>query len=108
MKHCWSLVQGGRGCRKGLLQTATIKVIKKILLCSVSREVMITALISCLCLKDQLGLCSINCFFYAITGNCSASLRVLPENDFYNDRKSAFSVLKCYCFSIKLVSDFHG
>ena len=38
------------------------------------------ALFTCLCLKDKLGLCSINCHTQAITGNCFASLQVLTNS----------------------------
>ena len=46
---------------------------------SISREVIVKALISCLCLRDQSGLPSVNCHIYAITGNCSASLELLAD-----------------------------
>ena len=49
--------------------------LKKILAFSVGREVVVIAL--SVCLKDKLGLCSINCYNHTKTGNCSASLRVL-------------------------------
>ena len=55
----------------------TEEVLKKILACSVSSEMVVIALFTCPCLKDQFGLCLINCNIHAITGNCSASLRVL-------------------------------
>ena len=77
VKHCWLLVQGIRGWRERWLQTTTGWVLNKILWCSVSCEVIIIALLSCLYLKDQLGLCSINCHIHPMTGNCSASLRVV-------------------------------
>ena len=35
---------------------------------------------SCLCLKDQLGLCSLTCHTHVMTGNCSASWRVLANS----------------------------
>ena len=44
-----------------------------------SREVIVIALISLLYLKDKLSLCSMNCYIYAMTGNCSASLRALAD-----------------------------
>ena len=34
----------------------------------------------CLCLKDKVGQCSINYHIYAMTGNRSASLRVLANS----------------------------
>ena len=34
----------------------------------------------CPCLKDQLGLCSLNCHTHTMTGNCSASQRVLTNS----------------------------
>ena len=53
---------------------------KKILACSVSRRVIVIAWFSCLSLKAQLGLCSSNCHAHAMTGNCSASYRVLANS----------------------------
>ena len=61
VKHCWPVVQKRKYWH-------AIKV---------SHEMIITALFACLCLKDKLGLCSIYCHIHAMTGNCSASLRVL-------------------------------
>ena len=45
-----------------------------------SRERIMIALFTCICLKDNLGLCSINCHVHAMIGNCSKSLRVLVES----------------------------
>ena len=53
---------------------------KKILACSVSCRVIVIARFSCLCLKDQLGLCSLICHIHTMTGNCSASQRVLANS----------------------------
>ena len=80
VKHCWLLVQGRRCCRERWLMTTTGQVFKKILACSVSRRVIVIAWFSCLCLKDQLGLCLSNCHTHTITGNCSASQRVLVNS----------------------------
>ena len=44
---------------------------------SVSRRVIVIAWFSCLSLKDQLGLCLLNCHTHSMTGNCSASQQVL-------------------------------
>ena len=52
-------------------------MLKKILACSISREMIVIALFICLCLKDKLGICLINCHIRAMTGNCSANLRVI-------------------------------
>ena len=41
---------------------------------------IVTALFMCLCLKNRLGLCRINCQIHAMTGKCSASLRVLANS----------------------------
>ena len=68
-------------------------MLKKILSCLVSREVIVIALISCLCLKDQLDLCSINCHKYAMAENCSASLEVLAASGFCDGRKPAFTII---------------
>ena len=54
-----------------------MQVLKKVLTLSLSREMIVIALFTCICLKDKLGLCSMNCHIHAMTGNCSASLRVL-------------------------------
>ena len=43
-------------------------------------EMISMDLFTCLCLKDNLGLSSINCHIHAITGNYSASLRVLANS----------------------------
>ena len=64
----------------------------RILSYSVRREMIVIALISCFCLKDQLGLYSVNCYIYAMTGSCPASLRVLAASGFCDDRRSAFSL----------------
>ena len=50
-------------------------MMKKILASSLSRDIIVIALFTCLCLKDQLDLCSINCHIHAMTENCSASVR---------------------------------
>ena len=43
-----------------------------------SSEVIVIALFTCVCLKDQLGLCSINCHMYAMTVNyCASALQVV-------------------------------
>ena len=56
-------------------------VLKKILTCSVSREMIIIALFTCLYMKDKVGICSIiNCHIQAVTGKCSASLRVFANS----------------------------
>ena len=73
VKHCWLLVQGRRVCRERWPKTTIRQVFKKILACSVSRTVIVIAWFSCFCLKEQLGLCSLNCDTHAMTGNCSAS-----------------------------------
>ena len=39
---------------------------------------IVTALFTCLCLKEKLALCPINCHIHAVIGNCPASLQVLP------------------------------
>ena len=62
---------------------------KKILSGSVSREVIIITLFTCLCSKNQLDLRSINCHIYTITGTCSVGLRVLAASGFCEDRKPA-------------------
>ena len=67
-------------------------MLKKILACSVSHERIMIALFSCICLKDKLGLCLINCHVHPMTGNCSTSLRFLFDSlrvVFCDDRKSA-------------------
>ena len=51
------------------------KVLEKILACSVIREMIVIALFTCHCLKDKLGLSSINCHIHAIIG--TNSLRVV-------------------------------
>ena len=43
--------------------------------CSAIREMIVIALFTLLCLKDKLGLCSINCQIHAMTGNCFVSTR---------------------------------
>ena len=45
---------------------------------------------ACLCLKDKLGLCSINCHIHAMTANCSSSLQLLLASDLCGKGKSAF------------------
>ena len=55
-------------------------MLNKILACSVSREVIVIALISCLCFEDQIGLCSINCHIYAMTGHCFTRLQVFADS----------------------------
>ena len=60
--------------------TTTGWVFKKMLACSVSLRVIVIAWFSYLCLKDQLGLCSLNCRTHTMTGNCSASQRVLANS----------------------------
>ena len=75
VKHCWLLVLGRRDYRERGLKAVSGWVFEKLLACSVSRRII--TLISCLCLKDQLGLCSLNFHTHAITGNCSANLPVL-------------------------------
>ena len=67
-----------------------------LLSCSVSREVVEIGLFSCLCLKGQSGLFSINCHIYAMTENCSAILQVLAANGFDDDRKFALT-LQQFC-----------
>ena len=56
-----ALRQRGRGCRERWLKTTTGYVLMKILSCSASCEVIVIALIRCLCLKDQLDLRPIKC-----------------------------------------------
>ena len=73
VKHYWPLVQRRRNCRERWLKTTTGYVFKKILVCLVSRRVIVINWFSWLCLKDQLGLCSLNCHTHAMTGNWSAS-----------------------------------
>ena len=53
---------------------------KKILTCSVSRELIIIASLICLRLKHKFGLCSINCHIQWMNGNCSESLRVPADS----------------------------
>ena len=55
-------------------------VLMKILACLVSRGMIVIALFICLCLKDKLGICTTNCHIHTMTGNCSASLSVLPKS----------------------------
>ena len=59
VKQCWLLVQGERGWKKRWLQTYNWIGAQENLSCSVSHEVVVIALISCLCLKDWSGVCSI-------------------------------------------------
>ena len=81
VKHCWLLlVQGRRGCREGWQRTTTGQALKKTLAGSLSRRVIVIASFRCLCLKDQLGLCSLNFHTHMMTGNCSASQRVLANS----------------------------
>ena len=80
VKHCWLLVQGRTGCKERWLKTTTRQVFKRILACSVSRRVIVIVWFSCLCMKGQLGLCSLNCQTDAMTGNCTASYRVLANS----------------------------
>ena len=58
---------------------------KKILACSVSRRVIVIALFSSLCLKDQLGLCSLNCHTRAMFCELASG--------FCEERKFALSLL---------------
>ena len=55
-------------------------MLKKILPCSLSREVTVITLFSFLCLKDWLGLCSLICHNRAMTEDCCASLGVLANS----------------------------
>ena len=41
---------------------------------------IVIAVFTCLCLKDKLGLCSINCHIWVMTRNCSVSLQVLSNS----------------------------
>ena len=54
-------------------------VAEEILAWSVSRQMIVIALFTCLCLKNKPGICSINCHIQAMTGNCSASFRVFAD-----------------------------
>ena len=49
-------------------------------ICAKVCETILIALFTCLCLKEKLGLCSINCHIHAMTRSCSASLRVLANS----------------------------
>ena len=50
------------------------------LTCSVIREMIVLALFTCVCLKEKLGLCSINRHVHVLSGNCSVSLQVLVNS----------------------------
>ena len=55
-------------------------MLKKILACAVSREMIVIALFICVWLEEKLGPCSLNYHIHTMTGNCSASLRVLASS----------------------------
>ena len=71
-------------------------MLRKILTCLLSSEVIVIVLFTSLRLKDKLGLCSINGDVHSMTGNCSASLWVLAIafalSCFCDDKKSALSL----------------
>ena len=73
-----------------------MQVLKKIL--NNDCEMIVIASFTCICMEDKmedkLGLCSINCHIHAMTGNCSASLRVLAVSGLCDDRKSTLTNLE--------------
>ena len=73
-------------------------MLKKILVCSVIREMTVIVLFTYLCLKDKIGLCSINFHIHATTcytSPCCCSF------DLYDD-----ATIDWYHFSPKLIAIF--
>ena len=62
-------------------------------------EMILIALFTCICLKDKLGLCSINCHINAITGNCSTSLLVVDAITGNRPLLSGNKSVECYIAS---------
>ena len=58
-----------------------------------NREMILIALFCCLCLRDQLGLCSINRHTHMMTGNCSASLHASTQVIFSKGYKVTFDAM---------------
>ena len=83
--------------RKKMQQRKMTKDFYWILVCSVSCEVTVIAF-SCLHVKAQLHLHSVNCHTHGKTVNCPASLRVLINVaiGFRNNRKSIYLLRSGY------------